>query len=127
MLTKKQLESYVIAKELLAKAKAEEMEQRLAICEEILEGKEKGTTTELLFDIEIKAVKKINIALDKKLLSSTYEDMSEEEQECILFEPKLIAKEYQFLQEHDQTPLLDDCITVKDATPSLTITLPEDQ
>jgi hypothetical protein len=127
MLHKKQLELYVAAKEALAFAKATEMEQRIAICDEILEGKEKGTTTEVMFNIEIKAVKKFNLSLDKELLAQSLSDLSDEERECILMEPKLIAKEYQFLQEAEiDTPLLDECITVKDATPSLTINLPED-
>ena len=127
MLSKKQLEDYIHTKIMFTEYKEKEMEQRLSICDEILEGKEKGTTTEVMFNIEIKAVKKVTVSLDKEQLAQSLSELSDEERECILMEPRLIAKEYQFLQDAEiDTPLLDDCITVKDATPSLTINLPED-
>lgn len=126
MLRKQQLESWIKSKELLDLYKKKEMKLRIDICDDILNGRPKGTTTEILYNIEIKATKKFSATLDKELLSQLYDDFSDEERDCILFEPKLISKEYEFTQDLDKTPLLDDCITIKEVTPSLKITLPED-
>lgn len=104
----------------LSEVKEKEMELRLDICSEILKGKKVGTNNFTEGGLKIKAVKKVNHKLDEDELSEVYDDMSDEETACIKFKPSLIKKNYDALAE---SPILDEVLTVEDATPSLKITL----
>lgn len=125
-LTVKKLIEYKEAKQNLIIWKAKEMILRMEICDVLLESAPIGTTNDMLDGWEIKGVKKETISIDKDTIKDLYDDFDEDEMACIKFVPELINKEYKARMGIDVLNNLEECITIKPATPSLDITEPED-
>jgi len=71
-------------------------------------------------DLIIKGNFGYNIKLHAVELDAAFASLSEEEQNCIVFKPSLVMKNYNDL-ESSKRPLLDECISVSPAMPSLKI------
>ena len=109
----------------LRELKEREMDLRLDICDDLeIDQVATGThNTEFsALGLKVKMVKKVNHKLDKDVLAQIYDDLSEEEAECITFEPKMSLAKYKKAGGSD---LLDTAITIVPATPTLTIELME--
>ena len=114
----KKYDAYLEAKENLKYWKDKELELRTKLCNELLEGKEVGTHDFIKNGYKLKAVKKINHKIDADILSSIWNDLSEDEQAAIKMEPKLLVREYKGVADHTT---LDHAITVTPAIPTLTV------
>lgn len=98
----------------------EESAIRREICDHILEGKEVGTHKFTFGNLKVKAVKSYTYSLDQELVAQMIEngDFADDELEAIKTKYELSISAYKKLDASDN---LDDCITVKDAMPTLTI------
>ena len=123
MISAEKVDAYRLIKAQLMEIKAEEMEMRLDLCEEMgIETLAVGTHN-LEFEDEgvlVKMVKKLNHTIDKGLLESMGDLLSEEEADCIAYDPRLKLTEYKKCEETDT---LDLIIVTKSATPALDVIL----
>lgn len=123
MISISKIEAYRQIKEELGFIKAEEMQMRLDLCEELgIATLAVGThNTEFKADgMLVKMVKKLNHTIDKDLLEEMADLLSDEEAECIVYDPRLKLTEY---KKCEDTETLDLLIVTKDATPSLEVIL----
>lgn len=116
-----QLKEYMEVKTEFQRLKDKELELRMAICDELLNGQTVGSHNFEFDDFTVKATKKINISLDLEALDENFSEFTDEEKECIKFKPTLKMKEYKLAKDMEEVDVLDDCITVKDATPTLEV------
>ena len=65
-------------------------------------------------DYEIELQYKLNRKIDEDVLDNIWDDLTEEEQECVQFKPSLILSKYKKLEEEGISLLLD-AVTVKPA------------
>ncbi len=110
--------NWIEAKAQLDKWKKQESDLRKKICTHFLEGQVVGTHNFTKGDYLIKAVKKITTSIDEEALSAVWDDLTEDEQECVKFKPSIVSKAYKECDEHTT---LDQAITTKPAMPGLTI------
>ena len=103
--------------------KKEEMNLRVEICDVLLKGKQKGTHTFSIDGMNVKAVRQINMSLDAKMVDHHYEQFSDEEKAAVSFKPSLSVSKYNDIEGDSHT--LDNCLTIKPATPTLTVILGE--
>lgn len=113
-------ERYRIIANKLREIKAEEMKLRLDICAALLKQAPVGLSKVIDEGLLIKATRKVTYKLDEEELEDIYDDLSDAEMACIKFKPNLILKNYKML---DDAPLLNDLITVQEATPTLDISI----
>ena len=107
------------AKKHLDGAKRIEMSYRLSICEKLLiQDLEVGTHSFSGDSFVFKIAKRTTTELLVETLECIYDDLSSEERECISFHPKISRKAYKELENSD---LIDECIIVKQAVPSISI------
>jgi len=106
----------------LRRIKGEEMALRLEICKDILEDKVEGTLTEMVDDrrYKVSATAKLIRSLDRSVLETIWDDLSDEERECIDYKPTLVLSNYRTIEEEGGK--LVEAITVKPGTPTLKIT-----
>ncbi len=114
----KLFDDHIEAQENLKYWKERELELRLKICNPLLEGKSVGTHNIKKGKYKLKACKKVNYNFDEEILDNNWDDLSDDEQDCVKFKPSLRLKEYKNL--HDRK-LLDEAIEVVPATPTLNI------
>jgi len=98
-------------------AKKRENDLRIDICEFLLKEESTGAHKYEYGSFSVTATKKVNRKLDAALLEAIYDDLPEDEKDCIAFKPSLIAAEY----KEANTPHLDSCIITTDAMPTLSI------
>ena len=93
---------------------------RREICDQLLEGKETGTHKFTFGNLRVKAVKSFTYSLDQELVAQMIEDgdFADDELEAIKTKYELSLTAYKKLDASDN---LDDCITVKDSMPTLTV------
>lgn len=118
------IEEYLEVKANLDKYKKLESEMRVAILEEAFPNASEGTLNSFAGEYQIKGTFKMTHKLDASLVEENYDDMSKEEKECISFKPSLSLAAYKKLDEDDGY-LLNECITVSPAMPSLKIQVAE--
>lgn len=118
MIYKKDVEAWIIAKANLNTAKKQESELRLSICEEILDGKVKGSKKSTIGRFILTATAKLNEKVDEDLLDTIWEDLADEEKECIEYKPSIKAKEFHKLKD---SMLLHRAIDSKPGMPALAI------
>lgn len=118
MITEKKVKAWIAAKIKLDTAKKQELELRLPICEEILAGKVKGTKKAAVKKFLLTATAKLNEKVDEDLLDTIWEDLADEEKECIKFKPSIKAKEFHKLKD---SMLLHRAIDSKPGMPALTV------
>ena len=117
------LEKYRKLKEDLRHVKEIEMDMRLELCDELgLDASSVGTHNMDYPNqgLKVKMIKKVTHKLDKEMIANIYDDLSEEEAECISFEPKLSIAKYKKAGGSD---LLDSAILIVPATPALEVEL----
>ena len=102
----------------LKRIKSEELKLRKEVSEVFLEGESVGTHNFQTSGFNVKAVRKVNYSLDKEMLAEIWDSLSAEEQNAIRYNPALDMKAYKTLGDSD---LLDECVVVKPATPTITI------
>lgn len=113
------IEQWIDLDDTLKRVKEQEMELRKEICAEIHQGSTaKGTEIFNAHGYEIKAVNKTNPSLDKEALDSIKDNLNEAANNCLKYEPSLIAKELKNLPDEN---LLWQVIEEKPAAPTLTI------
>jgi len=103
----------------LAFYKKGEADLRILICEHLNKRKSVGSHKFSFDTWNVTSVKKVTTTLLADELEDIYDDLSEEERECIKFKPSLINAKYKAAD----TKLLDTCIITKPAMPSLKIEL----
>lgn len=98
----------------------QEAEIRRKICDQLLDGKEVGTHKFNFGSYKVKAVKSYSYSLDQELVRDMIDngDFSDDELDAIKTKYELSISAYKKLDASDN---LDDCITVKDAMPTLTV------
>lgn len=69
-------------------------------------------------NLAIVATRKVSYSVDKDDLESIWESLSDEEKDAINWKPSLALKVYKGLAD---TEMLDECIEVKPAMPSITV------
>jgi hypothetical protein len=102
----------------LAAAKTHEMELRQDICKEVLDGKLKGVKHLIVEGLDVAATGKINTTLDPELLESIWNDLPQQERDCVVQKPSLVAKNYKGLSDDS---LLHQAVTTKPGAPSLSV------
>lgn len=107
----------------LKQLKEQEANLRREICDGLLHRKRVGTHTFKFDDIIVKAVKKVTHSVDADKLSAHWDNMSVRERDCFKYKPSFISSAYSKLGDH--TDVVDDCITVKPAMPTLEVKIPE--
>lgn len=130
------LEQHRIAQASMKDAKKLESDLRDEICEHYVK---QGYNTVGTHNIpegpyDIKTARKLNISLDKELLAKIMSDLSVDEKACVELEPKLVESAYKLIVElgansdpsYNATSVLDQAVTIKDAKPSLDVTLREE-
>lgn len=110
---------WVKADKELKAAKKKELELRMAICAHVLSDKLEGARTFRDHGFKITATAKLNRSIDREVLETIWNDLTDVEKECIEYKPSL--KLAQFKKVEQTGGLLMDAITVKPATPTLTI------
>lgn len=104
----------------LKRMRDEEAAIRREICDYLLAGKEAGTHKFDFGNLKVKAVKSYTYSLDQELVANMIEngDFADDELEAIKTKYELSISAYKKLNACDN---LDDCITVKDSMPTLTV------
>jgi hypothetical protein len=102
----------------LNKLKNDEMSLRIELAEALTNNLPSGKHKFEFETFDVKIGKNEILSLDKVLLSKMYDDLSDDCQACIKFEPKLIEGIYNKLDELERYEL-DDCITRKPAAPTI--------
>lgn len=120
MYLEEKLERFRLIASELKLLKKEEMDLRKSLCDELLKNRPKGTHRFELPGMVIKANKKVLTTVDAKRLAEHYHVMTEAEKACIVYKPSLSLSAYNKLFD---TPTLDECITVRPASPTLEVHL----
>lgn len=114
----KVLEEYGVIKRALADLKKQEGEMRIKILESLFNTDEVGTVNAVVGNYAVKGAFKNNYKLSQVDVEERWDAMTREEQDCINHKPTLVMKVY---NATELTPVLDDCITVSPAMPTLVV------
>jgi hypothetical protein len=113
------LEKWMLLSSSLKRIKDEEMTLRREICEEIFAGEVGEFRKKAEYDGRtVTAISTVNRSVDKAVLSSIWEDLSEAEQDAINFKPEISVSKYKKLEGK---LLLNEAITVKPGAPTLEV------
>ena len=112
-------EQHIVALETLQDAKAEELRIRDLICGDVLQDKLEGATTREDDGFKVTANAKLTRSLDRIILESIWEDLTDLEKEAIDYKPSLKLTQYKAIEQRGG--LLMDAVTVKPAQPTLKI------
>jgi len=112
------VKAWVIAAHRLKEAKETELNLRVPICEQILDGKIKGAKKGSIGRFTLTATAKINNKVDAELLKVGWEELTPSEKACIKYTPSLIAEEYNKLKG---VVKLHRYVDSKPGTPSLAV------
>lgn len=116
----KLLNEYIESKARLDKYKKLESKLRIQLLEELFPSGEVGTHTAAVDGLSIKGVFKMSYKLDQAEYLNNAEHFTDEEMECIKVTPSLVLAKYKGLEE-DERSVLDDCVTVSHAMPTIKI------
>lgn len=118
MVNGEKIKNWILAKSTLDAAKVNEMALRVEICNEVLQGHQKGVKHKIIDGFKTSATAKLNQNIDEDLLSAIYSDLSPAEKSCLKVKHSIISKPYNQL---DAKSKLHRVIDEKPGTPSLTI------
>lgn len=118
MLTREAILAWQIAKEKLNQLKDYELRLRKVVTDSILGDKLEGSKTEKAFDFKLTAKAVVNYTIDKAALELYANRLTDEELECIKYEPKVVESKYKKLPEDS---LLHRVVTAKPGTPQLSL------
>ena len=110
---------WLVASEALRQAKEEELRVRNLICEEVLGDKVEGSVTKRENGLKVTATAKVTRSLDREVLEVLWEDITDEERECIDYKPSLRLALYKKIEAEGGK--LMEAVTVKPAQASLKI------
>jgi hypothetical protein len=116
------INEYVKVKGEFDKLKKLESELRVKLIDEMFLDQSEGTRKIEANGLQISASFGVNYRIDTDLLDDIYNMLSPEEQDCIKLKPSLVISAYKKLEERD---MLDDCISVSPAMPSVKIKIKE--
>ena len=102
----------------LKKLKKEESDLRRAICEEVLQGQVGVVKVVINGGVKVKATGKETQNVDSVALQAIWSDLSNAEQNSIVWKPSLVAKNYKKLPSDC---ILNQVITTKPAMPTLKV------
>ena len=127
MVDKPDLIAWLKLQNLLKKTKEQEMTLRKAIASFIMGDKKAGTETRIFDDLEAKVSIQLSYSVDKGILLALH-SLSDEEKECIAWEPKLKVKEYKALKKSkgDSPFPLMQAIIIKPSAPTLSMDMLEE-
>lgn len=114
-----QYEQWLEAKATLDAAKKEELRLRNLICNRVLKDKLEGAVTKQTPDFKVTATAKLNRKLDVEVLEAIWEDLTEEEQEAVVYKPSLKLTEYKKIEQTGGKLL--EAVTVAPAQATLKI------
>jgi len=103
----------------LKKAKKVELELRNSICADRLKDRLEGAKTTVEDGFKITATARLNRSVDRAILETIWDDLTDREKECVDYKPSLVLKNYK-LVEAEGGKLLE-AVTVKPAQASLKI------
>ena len=101
---------YTEAKSKLGFWKKKELEIRNKILKEMECEKDEGVVKKTVGQLLIKATYKLNRKIEKPILDSIYNELSDEEKEAVKYTPEIVMKNYRKLEEKGDSPLLDAVI-----------------
>lgn len=110
---------WLTAKHNLDVAKATELKLRNKICKRVLEEKMEGSTTVRRDNLKITATARLVRTLDREMLDVLWGDLSQEEQDCIDYQPKLLLAPFRRIEETGGK--LMEAVTTKPGQASLKI------
>lgn len=115
-------ELWMEAVQALGEAKKNELALRKEICQEILCDKLEGAKTELVADgnLKVTATAKLNRGIDREVLETIWEDLTDIEKEAVVYKPSLVLANYKRLEQEGSK--LMEAVTVKPGLASLKIT-----
>lgn len=100
--------------------KEKEMALRLEIHSEVNKGRGPGTYRDDFGSLRLKTVVRYNYTFDKEALEENWNQLSEEEKECVRWKPELNKRQYDKL-EMDESEILNDLLIIKPGTPTITV------
>lgn len=107
----------------LKHAKKVELDLRNFICVELLADKLEGSKTVHVPGYTVTPTAKLTRTIDRAILETIWDGLSDAEKECIAYKPSLVLANYKKIEAEGGTLL--DAITVKPAQSSLKI-VPQD-
>ncbi|MBT6049362.1 MAG: hypothetical protein HOG49_21410 [Candidatus Scalindua sp.] len=114
------LEQHIEAKQKLSEAKNLEMKIRKQIIAGLGEAADaEGTKTHTSLGYKLKAIFKLSRKPDVAALDAVYDDLTDQEKNCVKWSPSIIDKSFKELPKDSK---LREIVTVKPGTPSLAIT-----
>ena len=123
--TPKVIAEYRVIKDALAELKKQESAMRIETLEELFDSNFVGTFNTTVGDFAVKGSFKNNYKVNQVEVDQNYDHMTEDEKRCLNFKPTLVLKEYNLLE--GSTSILDDCITISPAMPTMVIKELEDE
>ena len=112
-------EQWIEASARLKEAKAEELRLRNAICDTHLEDKLEGSKTDRFGDLKITTTARLNRSIDTEVLDAIWDDLTLEEQDCVIYKPSLVLANYKRIEQSGGKLL--EAVTVKPGQASLKI------
>ena len=113
------IEHWMQLSDTLKSVKEEEAKLRREICDSLFKGKVGEFREKAVIDgYTVVATSKVNRTVDKAVLTSLWEALSEDEKACIEFKPDLKLTNYRKLNDND---MLHEAITVKPGMPTLEV------
>jgi len=119
---------WIVLQEKLKSIKKQEMDLRVEICSELAADKPVGTHNFEKDGFKIKVKIGENINIDDDAYFNLRQDFTDEEKECVRLKPNLKISEYKKLTQAEGyvSGLLDECITVTPATPTLEVKIKDE-
>jgi hypothetical protein len=114
------IEIYNTIKQTLDNAKEQEAKLRIEILDELFPAAGEGTLNTFVEGYKVKGVFGLNYSVDQDKLDEVLHIMTDDERDCIKYKASLSLTAYKRLDATERT-LLDECISVKPAMPSLKI------
>lgn len=103
----------------LQKAKQAELMLRDAICASHLEDVLEGSRTTRFGNLKITATAKLNRNIDADVLDALWNDLTPEEQDCVVYKPTLVLGAYKKIE--DTCAKLGEAVTVKPGQAALKV------
>lgn len=117
---KEKIEVYNVVKTALDNAKEQEAKLRIEILDELFPAAGEGTLNMIVGEYKVKGTFGLNYTINQEKLDETIHLMTDDERDCIKFKPNLSLTNYKKLDTAERQ-LLDECISVKPAMPSIKI------
>lgn len=115
---KTKIQEWLSIKEEIEELQKKERELRVVIARHVLDGKVEGSRTDVIDGIKLSATGVVSYKLDQAELSIIYDDLSDDEKECVRYKPELNLKNYRKLSADCE---LSRVITSREGMPQLKV------